>query len=180
MVAAVLARTPGAFEALVSKHQKLVWHLVHRMIHRPEETRELCQEVFLVVFRKLSRFRFESALSTWIGRIAFSVANRHMQRKRLPVVEEEGDLEAMVERVSDNFDLEAAFANAQLLECMADSIERLPPLQRSIITLYHMDELGVAEVASITGLACGTVKSHLFRARMKLRLDLESLTGQTS
>ncbi len=177
IVAAAVARTPGAFEALVSRHQKLVWHLVHRMVQRPEETRELCQEVFLLVHRQLHRFRFESTLATWIGRIAFSVANRHMQRKRLPMVEDDGMVEALVERVGDGFDLERACADHQLLERMSEAIQALPPLQRTIITLFHLDDLGIADVARITGLPSGTIKSHLFRARLRLRQQLQSMTG---
>ncbi len=177
LVGAAVARTPGAFETLVSRHQKLVWHLVHRMVQRPEETRELCQEAFLVVHRQLHRFRFESTLATWIGRIAFSVANRHLQRKRLPMVEDDGAVEALVERVSDGFDLERACADHQLLQRMSDAIETLPPLQRTVVTLFHLDELGIADVARITGLPSGTIKSHLFRARLRLRQQLQSMTG---
>ena len=180
MIAAVLARTPGAFEALVTRHQKLVWHLVHRMVQRPEETRELCQEVFLRVHRQLHRFRFDSALGTWIGRIAFSIANRHLQRKRLPLVEDDSETEALVERVGDDFDLEAACADAQLLQRMSAAIEALPPVQRTLITLYHLDELSIAEVARIADMPAGTVKSHLFRARLRLRQQLESLAGESA
>jgi RNA polymerase sigma factor (sigma-70 family) len=93
LVTAVLARAPGAFEQLVARHQKLVWHLVYRMVQHPEDARDLSQDVFLRVHQSLSQYRFESALSTWIGRVAFSVASRHLQRKRLPLVEasHEGD-----------------------------------------------------------------------------------------
>jgi RNA polymerase sigma-70 factor (ECF subfamily) len=177
LVDAVLARRPGSFEALVTRHQKLVWHLVYRIVQHPEETRDLSQEVFLKVHQRLHQFRFESALGTWIGRIAFSVASRHMQRKRLPMVEPGEDGTSPLDRVSDDFDLEAACADTELLQHMNAAIEALPPLQRTLITLYHVDELGIADVARIAGLPTGTVKSHLFRARLRLRQHLESLEG---
>lgn len=173
IVDAVLARRPGAFEALVQRHERLVWHLVHRMVRHPEDTRELCQDVFLRVHRQLHRFRFESALGTWIGRIAFSVANRHLQRRRIALdVPYEDDIDA-VERIGDGFDLEAACADADLVARVAAAIDALPPLPRTIVTLYHREELGIAEVAAVTGLPEGTVKSHLFRARLRLRAVLE-------
>lgn len=177
VVAAVLARTPGAFEALVQRHQKLVWHLVHRMVQHPEQTRDLSQEVFLRVHQRLHQFRFESALGTWIGRIAFSIASRHLKRKQLPLVENNEDDDSLFERIGDTFDLEAALGDAQLLERMGEAIESLPPLLRTIITLYHLDELEISEVARITDLPTGTVKSHLFRARRRLRQQLESLAS---
>ena len=87
LVTAVLARAPGAFERLVARHQKLVWHLVYRMVQHPEDARDLSQEVFLRVYQRLGQYRFESALATWIGRVAFSVSTRHLQRRKLPIVE---------------------------------------------------------------------------------------------
>jgi RNA polymerase sigma-70 factor (ECF subfamily) len=175
MVAAVLARTPGAFEQLVTRHEKLVWHLVHRMVQQPEETRELCQEVYLRVFQRLHQFRFESALGTWIGRIAFSVASRHLRRKCLPMVDmhdNDGQPEAPLERIGDDFDLQESHEREDMLGHLARALEKLPPLQRTLVTLYHLDELPIGDIASITDLPEGTIKSHLFRARLKLRQQL--------
>jgi len=176
IVAAVLARTPGAFEQLVSSHQKLVWHMVYRMVQQPEETRELCQEVFLRVFQRLHQFRFESTLATWIGRVAFSVASRHLRRKRLPIVdldESDGHPELPIERIGDGVDLQQACERDDMLAQLVRVLEGLPPLQRTLVTLYHLDELSIADIATITELPEGTIKSHLFRARMKMREQLQ-------
>ena len=86
IVNAVLARAPGAFERLMLRHKALVWHLVYRMVQHPEDARELSQDVFLRVHECLHQYRFESSLATWIGRIAFTVTTRHLQKKRLPMV----------------------------------------------------------------------------------------------
>jgi RNA polymerase sigma-70 factor (ECF subfamily) len=180
LVQAVLARAPGAFERLVARHQKLVWHLVYRMVQHPEDARELCQDVFFRVHERLGQYRFESALSTWIGRVAFNVATRHLEKKRLPTVEpregeEEG--EPAWQQVSDGFDLEAATADHETMQLLQQAIERLPALQRTLVTLYHLDELGIGEIATVTGLPEGTVKNYLFRARAKLRTTLETKLG---
>lgn len=175
IVAAVLARTPGAFERLVARHERLVWHLVHRMVQQPEDTRELCQEVYLRVFQRLQQFRFESALGTWIGRIAFAVASRHLRRKRVPIVDVEDSDElqvSVIKRIGDGIDLEAVHEQADLVGHLARAIDKLSPLQRTLVTLYHLDELPIAEIARITDLPEGTIKSHLFRARLKLRQQL--------
>jgi len=179
LVTAVLARTPGAFEKLVARHQNLVWHLVYRMVQHPEDARELCQDVFFRVHERLHQYRFESTLSTWIGRVAFSVASRHLQKKKLPMVEPAGEDDDLSpwELVSDGFDLEAACADSELMQLLGSAIEKLPPLQRTLVTLYHLDEMGVGEIASITGLPEGTVKNYLFRARSRLRKLLEIRMG---
>ena len=179
LVSAVLARTPGAFERLVARHQKLVWHLVYRMVQHPEDARELCQDVFFRVHERLGQYRFESALSTWFGRVAFSVATRHMQKKKLPMVEPDADDEGASpwESVSDGFDLEAACADKEVMGLLTDAIEKLPAIQRTLVTLYHLEEMPVAEIASVTGLPEGTVKNYLFRARSRLRQQLEVRMG---
>jgi len=180
LVQAVLARTPGAFERLVARHQKLVWHLVYRMVQHPEDARELSQDVFFRVYERLGQYRFESSLATWIGRVAFNVATRHLQKKKLPTVEprdDEDEAEAPWEQVSDGFDLEAACADHETMGLLQQAIEKLPTLQRTLVTLYHLDELGIGEIATVTGLPEGTVKNYLFRARSRLRQSLETKLG---
>lgn len=181
LVEAVLAHAPGAFERLVREHQKLVWHVVERMVRHPEDTRELSQEVFLRVYQKLGQYRYESSLATWIGRIAFSIASRHLQRKRLPIddgpVREDEDRDDPLAQVADAFDLAEAFADAELMACVAEEMEALPPMQRTLIALYHLDELGISEISNITGQPEGTVKNSLFRARKRLRERLGLAMG---
>lgn len=179
IVEAVLARQPGALERLIQRHQALVWHLVYRMVPHPEDARELCQDVFLRVHDRLHQYRYESSLATWIGRVAFNIATRHLQRKRIATVsaeDEDGTLPAWNE-ASDGFDLEAATADQELLGHVGAALETLPPLQRTLVTLYHLDELGIGEIATITGLPEGTVKNYLFRARQRLRQRLEDKLG---
>jgi RNA polymerase sigma factor (sigma-70 family) len=179
LVAAVLAGARGAFETLVRDHQRLCWHIINRMVRHPDDTRDLCQDTFLRVHRYLHQYRFESALKTWIGQVAYSVARRHLERKRIPIVEPAGceDASGVLERVADDFDLEAASADAELGALLHAEIEALPPLQRTVLTLYHLDEVPIAEIACMTGLSAGTIKSHLFRCRARLRGRLQARLG---
>jgi RNA polymerase sigma factor (sigma-70 family) len=179
LVAAVLAGSRGAFETLVRDHQRLCWHIINRMVRHPDDTRELCQDTFLRVHRYLHQYRFESALKTWVGQVAYSVARRHLERKRIPLAEPAGDDDSMslVEQVADGFDLEAASADAEIGAVLHAEIEALPPLQRTVLTLYHLDEVPIPQIARITGLAAGTIKSHLFRCRARLRGRLQARLG---
>jgi len=179
LVEAVLAGNPKAFETLVRDYQRLCWHIIDRMVRHPDDTRELCQDTFLRVHRYLHQYRFESALKTWIGQVAYSVARRHLERKRIPIVEAGGNEDApdLLERVADDFDLEAASADAELGAVLHVEIEALPPLQRTVLTLYHLDEVPIAEIARMTGLSAGTIKSHLFRCRARLRGRLQARWG---
>jgi RNA polymerase sigma-70 factor (ECF subfamily) len=178
LVAAVLGNVPGAFERLVRDYQGLCWHIIQRMVRHPEDTRELCQETFLRVHRNLHQYRFDAPLKSWIGQVAYSVAKRHLERRRVPLAEAiDADGESLLDNIGDGFDLETATADDEVARCLHAAIETLPPLQRTLLTLYHLDEVPIAEIARITGLAEGTIKSHLFRSRKRLREALEPRIG---
>jgi RNA polymerase sigma factor (sigma-70 family) len=182
IVEAALANAPGAFERLVREHQDLCWHIIYRMVRHPEDARELCQDTFLRVHQNLRQYRYESTLKSWIGRIAYHVALRYLERKRIVVLAPaaEDDSSTLVENIGDGFDLEAAYADRDMAARLHAAIEALPPQQRTVLTLYHLDELPIGEIASITGLATGTIKSHLFRSRLRLRELLEAANGVPS
>lgn len=181
LVQAVLARRPGAFERLVRDYQNLCWHIVDRMVRHPDDTRELCQEVFLRIHQTLHQYRGDSALKSWIAQVAWSVARRHLERKRIPIMDEGGDDgPSLAERARDDFDLESATADAQINAHLHAAIGALPPLQRTVLALYHLEEMSIGEIAQATGLAEGTIKSHLFRSRKRLRDVLESRLGVSS
>lgn len=179
LVEAVLAARPGAFNRLVREYQHLCWHIVDRMVRHPEDTRELCQEAFLRMYRTLHQYRGEGSLKSWVAQVAYSVARRHLERRRIPIGEA-GDGEdgsSLAERFGDGFDLEAATMQQQTNAHLHAAIDALPPLQRTLLTLYHLDEMSIGEIARLTGLAEGTIKSHLFRSRKRLREILESRIG---
>ena len=169
LVAAVLGNAPGAFERLVRQYQGLCWHIVQRMVRNPEDARDLCQETFLRVHQCLHQYRGERALSGWIGQVAYSMAKRHLERKRVPIAESPAEGPSLAESVADDFDLEASAAGAEIDQHLHAAIETLPPLQRTLLTLYHLEELPIGEISRITELPENTIKSHLFRSRKLLR-----------
>ena len=178
LVAAVQAGAPGAFERLVQQYQGLCWHVVQRMVRHPEDARELCQESFLRVHQCLHQWRGDSPLSGWIGQVAYSMAKRHLERKRIPIAESAEDGPPLVESVADGFDMEGQFGAAQANAELHAAIESLPPLQRTLLTLYHLEELPIGEISRITELPENTIKSHLFRSRKRLRELLAPRLGQ--
>lgn len=182
LVEAALARVPGAFERLVRAYQGLCWHILNRMVRNPEDTRELCQETFLRVHLRLHQYRFESPLKAWIGQVAYSIGLRFLERKRLPLVDLSGgdDEGEYMDRVGDDFDLEAANADAEIAAELHRAIDRLPAVPRTVLMLYHFEEATIPEIAIITGLPEGSIKSHLFRGRLRLRKQLESLLGEAA
>lgn len=170
-VRAVLANEANAFESLVRDYQKLCWHIVFRMVRDPDDARDLCQETLLRVHRQLHQFRFECPLKSWIGRIAYSIALRHLERRRAaPVTYLDDEAESAADALADeSIDLEAASGDEQLAARLREGVDALPAVPRTLVTLYHLEELTISELATITGMSEGTIKSHLFRARSSLR-----------
>jgi RNA polymerase sigma factor (sigma-70 family) len=170
-VRAVLDRQPGAFEGLVRDYERLCWHIVFRMVRDPDDARDLCQETFLRVHRQLRQFRFECALKSWIGRIAYSIALRHLERRRaVPVTHFDEEPESVLDTLTDHsFDLETDTGDQQIAQRLREGVDALPPIPRTLVTLFHLEELSIAEIATITQMNEGTIKSHLSRARVILR-----------
>jgi RNA polymerase sigma factor (sigma-70 family) len=179
-VAEALAGKPGAFDALIKNHQRLCWDIVFRLVRHPEDARDLCQETFIRVHRSLPGYRFESTLRTWIGRIAYNVAMNHLQRRRVPTISltHDNSVTLPTEDVADNIDIEAFASGRERALRLHAAIDALPPLQRTLLLLYYMDECSISDIAEITGLPQGTVKSHLYRTRLNLRATLERSLGE--
>lgn len=179
LVEDVLARKPRAFDRLVRDYQRLCWHVVDRMVRHPDDTRELCQEAFLRIYQSLHQYRGDSPLKSWIAQVAYSVARRHLERKRIPIAEPTADEDgaSLAERISDGYDLEAAASQDEINRHLHAAMDALPPLQRTLLTLYHLEDMSIGDIALVTGLAEGTIKSHLFRSRKRLREIMEPRVG---
>ena len=171
LVTRVLAGETGAFHELVRRYERLVRHIVFRLVLVEADAEEVCQDVFVRVYRGLRNFTGEAKLSTWIGRIAYRRALTELQRRRV---------RKYVELPSDSVDA------AQLRHVLQTEIKsvvhrcvlRLPPDYRAAVTLYYLEEMTVAETADVLGQPEGTVKSNLYRARKLLREMLHAEIGE--
>lgn len=173
IVQAVLGRQPRAFERLVQRHQRLVFGMVQRMVGNHHDVEDLCQEVFLRVHRYLPGFRFDAALSTWIGQIAFSTASRHLRRRQIALVDNDDQHAPVLDQLANDTDLEATLIQRCSQRSVEDALTRLSPIQRTLVTLHYLEELSLAEIGAITGQPLGTIKNYLFRARALMRSYLQ-------
>lgn len=174
LVGRVLAGNEHACRFLVSSYQKLVNHMVRRMVLQDAVAEDLCQDVFLRVFKRLHSFRGEARLSTWIAAIAYNTTATYLKRKKV-MNEQELDnagLAALMESgssASDSLDQE------EIKRLLLGSIELLPLHYRTILTLYYLDEFSYREIGEITGMPEGTIKSYLHRSRQLLKSKLEKI-----
>ena len=92
LVNALKAGNTNAFRFLVDKYRNLVWHIVLRMTNRQEDAEDLCQEVFIRVFKQIDRFRGDSKLSTWIGSVTYNCCVDHIRKSKREVLSVSGSI----------------------------------------------------------------------------------------
>ncbi len=166
----ILGGNKAAFRKLVEQNQRLVSHIIFRMVADRQDREDLCQEVFVRVYRNLREFRREAKLSTWIARIAYNIGLSHIKKKNIPLVEEtvldhvesDGDYPRMP---SPHVDVEQKIISG----LVQDEIERLPVYYKTALTLYHLDGMSYDEIVDIMKVPEGTVKSYIFRGRKMLK-----------
>ena len=175
LVNEILEGHSGAFETLIGRYQKLVVHIVHRMILNAEDCQDICQDVFIKVYRNVSGFRFEAKLSTWISRIAYNTCLNHLQRKREELLDEAlPSIESLDEVPADTAGPDTIVTGKDISLRLHAEIEDLPVVYRTILSLYHLEEMSYGEIGEIMDLPEGTVKNYLFRARKHLKRKLKS------
>jgi RNA polymerase sigma-70 factor (ECF subfamily) len=187
-VARLVARDEAAFNELVTTYERRVFALVYRMLGRRDEAEDLAQEVFVQVFKAIDQFRGDSKLSTWIYRIAVNLCKnrtKYLTRRHSGGQE---DVDAMVERaplsaakgvsVGEVARPDELVMGMQLEHVVKLAIAQIDPEFREVLVLRDVEDLSYEEIAAVTGLADGTVKSRIHRARAQLRALVEKAMGE--
>jgi RNA polymerase sigma factor (sigma-70 family) len=161
----------NAFRFIVANHQKLVVHIVGRIVVDRDEIQDVCQEVFIKVFQQINAFRGESRFSTWIASIAYHQCINHLRKKKR-LNEVNFEEEAMVHSMKTEMTPERIFENKETQSVLKSTIESLPLAYRTVITLFYLEEFSHTEIEQITGMPESSIKSNLFRARAILKEKL--------
>jgi RNA polymerase sigma factor (sigma-70 family) len=168
----------GAFAMIIHNTEALTSQIVFKMISNADDRKDIAQDIYLKTFHKLASFRFESKLSTWIAQIAYNTCLSHLEKKKLIFPanlhdSEDDALESIAGKTNaTSNETEIMVSKKQLSFILRSEIENLPAIYKTLISLYHNEELSYQEIAQIVGLPVGTVKNYLFRARKKLKENL--------
>jgi RNA polymerase sigma-70 factor (ECF subfamily) len=168
----------AACARLVTDHQRMVYQLALHLLGDSQEALDLSQDVFLRVFRTLPQFRGQSALRTWIYRIVLNQASNRLRwwrrRRRAQQVPLDEQSPAHAEFAeSRNFALpDRVLQQRETAGRVWRALSTLPFDQRAAVVLREIDGLSYDEIATALGVAVGTVKSRLARARSTLRTEL--------
>jgi RNA polymerase sigma-70 factor (ECF subfamily) len=182
LVNEILSGNRKAFVRLVKQYEALVLHIVTPLIGVNENREDICQDVFIKVFENLPAFQFRSKLGTWIGNIAYNACINFLQKKRNVTLSDlitgynsEPDGETWFDNTRDSeISPEDIVIKKEETGKLVKAIDRLPEIQRSILLLFHQDELSIEEISKVMEMPVNTVKSHLFRARLALKAFLSA------
>jgi RNA polymerase sigma-70 factor, ECF subfamily len=182
------ARDERAFNELVRTYERRVYGLVFRMLGRRDESEDLTQEVFVQVFKAIDQFRGDSKLSTWVYRIAVNLCKNRSKYLTRRHAGQEDEVEAMADRLpfheakgvtaSDVARPDDAFAGREVELVVQQCIASLEAEFREVLILRDVEDLSYEEIAEITGLPDGTVKSRIHRARSQLKACVEAKLGE--
>ena len=164
---------PEAFEELYRLHAPRLFGLAYRLVG-PSEAEDLLQEIFLAAHRKMALYRGESALGTWLFRLAMNQCLDYLRSKRARLAMLTDTIEDVpgagatpMPAVLDRMELERALA-------------QLPGGSRAVFVLHDVEGCEHREVAQQLGISEGTSKSQLHKARMRLRAILTAGTARTA
>jgi RNA polymerase sigma-70 factor (ECF subfamily) len=154
----------GAFEAIYRRHSTSIYNLAYRMVGNSTDAEDLLQEVFLLVYNKMASFQGQAALGTWLYRIATNRCLDHL-RSRAKRNQSKTDSLDQWERPEVSGPRETTAERLDLDRCIAN----LPDSYRAAFILYDVQGFEHREVAEILGVAEGTSKSLVHKARLRIR-----------
>ena len=174
-----------AFGLLVAKYQDRIYNMVLRMCSQHAIAEELTQEAFLKALQRLGQFRGQSKFYTWLFRIAANLAISHRRRAGRvrfqsltgPEEFEGSQADRLTASVAARRQIgpQAAAISAENRRRIAQALEELDEEFRLVVILRDIEDMDYAEIAEVTGLPSGTVKSRIHRARCALKDKLRDL-----
>ncbi|MCX6825827.1 MAG: sigma-70 family RNA polymerase sigma factor [candidate division Zixibacteria bacterium] len=178
LIKRILCGDRRSFEEFVERYKRLVNHIIFRIITNEEDRKDICQEVFLKIYRSLGSFQFRSKVSTWVASIAYNTALNHFRENTSLSLEEISE-DVLLNNSFENNDAPDEYTEKRDISAYLQAeIAKLPVQYRAAITLYHLEEMSYHEISLAMNLPEGTVKSHLFRARRLLKERISSQFGQ--
>ena len=172
----------AAFGTIMRTHYERIFRLVYAMVRHEHDARDICQEIWLTVWKQLPGFRGDAKFSTWLHPIATRRALDHLRKRRrwfdrfLPFSNGDAEIESAPEPASADDTRQQSETNDRSAQLKA-ALDTLPPKLRATLALREIEGLSYEEIAAATGIPTGTVMSRLYHAR---RLLTQQLKGESS
>lgn len=167
----------SAFEEIIKLYEQKICSTIYYMVKNENIVEDLAQEVFIKIYKNLSKFNEESSLYTWIYRITMNTCIDQIKKEKkftyinTYVETDDGEMEVQLEDESQRVD--TILENKIRKESLIKAIKSLPSEQRALIVLRDIKQFKYMEIAEMLDLNLGTVKSKISRARQTLKECLE-------
>ncbi len=168
LVARYRAGEPEAFRELVNRHTPALYNLVYAFTGDRAESEHLTQETWLRVWSALARIQLDRPLKPYLLRVAINLCRTWAARKRMAWLSVDAD-EIQDLLADESEDVFERLSKSELQRCVRAAIEKLPPLYRTVLVLRYSEDLSYEEIAEALNLPLNTVRTHLRRAKAKLR-----------
>ena len=165
-----------AFEALVAEFERPIVRFLYRYLGNMEEAKEVCQDVFVKVFRGLPHFQNQCSLKTWIYRITLNTVLNEKRRWYQRLKDRFMGLEGISQTRFDSLpDPEMSLTMSERCKRVSVALRKLRPDHRAILVLRDLEGLSYQEISASLGLNLGTVMSRLARARQEMKDAVKDL-----
>ena len=174
LVQGARAGDPEAWDRLFQRYQLPLYSYVYELVRQEQASLDLVQETFINACRHLGSLREDEKFGAWLFGIAHQKCLQHWRRRaRDRFLADEQSPETLAGPEADPAEL---LIRQEQEEQFLATLDRLPPSQRSVVLLHFLEDFSIEEIADITGVPPGTVKSRLFYAKRLLRRQLEEAT----
>jgi RNA polymerase sigma-70 factor, ECF subfamily len=178
LVAKAQAKDYAAFEQLLDRYEDKIFRLAYRFVRNETEAKEILQDTFLTIWRKLDTFKGDAQFSSWLYRVAANAALMRLRSQRrhpevstedLPIgyLDNYGQLPPAIENWAKRPDEE--LASDELRRHIQSAVDALPEIYRTVFLIRDVEGLSTEETAEVLQISVPTVKTRLHRARIALR-----------
>jgi RNA polymerase sigma-70 factor (ECF subfamily) len=169
------------YASLVDRYKDRGYSLALRILRNREDAEEALQDAFVRAWNGLAGFEGASSFGTWFYRILYNVCMTAVEKKKRESIFDEPGEEGLPDAAADP-GMTGDYAGVEMRDLVArvgGAISRLPVRYASVISMFYVQELSYPEIAEVTGLPVGTVKTHLFRGRLLLQEEVrKELTNE--
>ena len=162
----------NAWEKLVKEYESMVYHIAYRMMQNEQEAKDISQEIFVKVYRNLSKFDEKSAFSTWLYRIAVNTCiDALRQNKTKQTISWDQHIEQNKNETATYQTPENIYLQREKQNDIMETLQNLSPEHKAIILMRDMQDMTYGEIAECLSVSLGTVKSRIARAREQFKKE---------
>jgi len=165
-----------AFEQLVAQYERPIVRFLYRYLGNSEEAKEVCQDVFVKIFRGINSFQNNCSLKTWIYRITLNTVLNEKRRWYQRLKDRFVGLDVIAHTKYDSIpDPALSLTMSDRCRSVSLALRKMRPDHRAILVMRDLEGLSYQEISDALGLALGTVKSRLARARQEMKDAIQDL-----